>query len=270
MASEAVVQLIEEATDALQRGNAGLTLELADRAIGLDESISQAHQLRGIALTRLDQVEEATIAFRRATEVSPYDPKHYYNLAVNLRDRQLNEEAASMAREALRLDSGHPGARSLIEEFTGEKLPEEPNQRDPGKPVVREGYGEPKHLLPFMYGMEKAWDAIGYLILVLAVVLAVSLIFNIPMGPTGKAVAKGALPDIDLKRDTLSVFQQFLYVFSNICTFMWMLVDIVDRRRRFTWIVPIVVCGTAGFNVLPLAFYLFVGRKLESDGVSKS
>jgi tetratricopeptide (TPR) repeat protein len=270
MASDAAIRLIEEATHALQSGDANRSLKAAEQAVVVDESIPEAHQLRGIALTRLGRVEEATIAFRRAIELAPYEPKHFYNLAVNLRDRNLADEAESMAREALRIDPSHSGARMLVRELTGTEPPLEAGDAQPVVPTIRQGYEEPLHLLPFMYGMERVWNGIGYGFMALGLLLAVLFVTHYPIGLTGAKVPAGQLPDVGLRRDPLSIFVIYLYVISFISTFMWMLIDIIDRRRRFTWFVPLTVCGTFGFNVLPLAFYFFVGRKLESDGVPKT
>ncbi|AIE87650.1 tetratricopeptide repeat protein [Fimbriimonas ginsengisoli] len=270
MASEAAIKIIKEATDALQRGDAAKALELAEQAVVVDESIAQPHQIRGIALTRLGKMEEATMAFRRATEVAPYEPKHFYNLAVNLRDRSLNDEAESMAREALRISPSHAGARNLVRELTGVEPPIEGGDAQPITPTIRSGYEEPKHLLPFLNEMEKAWDGIGLGFLALSLVVAFLFVFHFPIGLSGKTMPGGKMPEVNPRTDSLSIFTWYLDVFSLVCTFMWMLIDVIDRRRRFTWFVPLTVCGTFGFNVVPLAIYYFIGRKLESDGVSKS
>jgi hypothetical protein len=114
------------------------------------------------------------------------------------------------------------------------------------------------------------WDGIAYGVMAIGLILAILFVTHYPITLSGAKMPDGKTPDVTLRRDPLSIFIVFLYVISFVLTFMWLLVDIVDRRRRFTWFVPLVVCGTFGFNVLPLAFYFFVGRKFESDGVSKS
>lgn len=264
MANPAAQQLIAEAARALETGNPQRALELADQVVAIDESIAEGYQIRGIALTKLGQVEEATIALRRATEMAPYEPKHYYNLAVNLRDRGLRDEAQQMAEEALRLDPKHAGARSVAREISGVEPPTEPGDAQPHAPAFRPGYGQQKHLLPFMNGIERAWAGVGYGFLGIALVLAILMITHMPLAPTG-VVQKGQLGDVTFKRDAVSVFTVFLYVVSFVCTFMWMFVDLIDSRRKFSWMVPLVICAIWGFNVIPLAIYIFVGRKIEPD-----
>lgn len=93
----------------------------------------------------------------------------------------------------------------------------------------------------------------------IAALLAIFMLVNFPAAPT----PGGQKNDVVLKKDTFSQITVLLYLISTPCTFLWMLVDVVDRRRKFTWLVPITVCGALGFNVLPLALYFFVGRKME-------
>lgn len=257
--------LIAQATHCLRKGDVKSTLRYAEMAIAADESKAEGHQLRGIALTKLNRPEEATIAFRRATEVAPYEPKHFFNLAVNLKTRNLEEESNQMAREALRIDPTHIGARGLL----GELDPEEAEAAH-GPWTERVGHGNQEHVLPFMNGSEKVWTGIGYGFLALGVLLALLMIFHFPAGPTGKAVAKGDLPDIGLKSDPLSIFTFFLFCVSTVCTFMWMFIDIIDKRTKFTWLVPISICGVLGMNAAPLALYMFLGRRLALDNVTKS
>lgn len=264
MATESARQLIEKATAALRRGEAEKTLELAEEAIAADESVADGHQLRGIALTRLSRAEEATIAFRRATEVAPYEAKHFYNLAINLRDRGLADESIQMARETLKVDPEHPGARALLNELGDEDI------TGVGPFTERVGYGNQEHVLPFMYGFEKAWTAIGYVFLAIAVVLAVLMFVHFPAGPTGKPVPKGEMPDVNLRTDSLSIFVFFLAIASGLLTFMWMFIDMIDRRIRFTWLVPLTICCMLGMNAVPLAMYMFIGRRLATVGVSKT
>jgi len=262
---ESAQDLVAQSTHSLRKGDVKSALRYAEMAISADESNAEGHQLRGIALTKLNQPEEATIAFRRATEVAPYEAKHFFNLAVNLKTRNLPDESTQMAREALRVDPNHVGARGLLGELDTEK---EPATHGPW--TERVGYGSQEHVLPFMYGSEKLWTGIGYGFLGLGVVLSLLMIFHFPAGPTGKAVAKGELPDIGLKADPLSIFTFFLFCVSTICTFMWMFVDIIDRRTKFTWLVPLSICGVLGMNAAPLALYMFVGRRLALADVTKS
>jgi apolipoprotein N-acyltransferase len=64
-----------------------------------------------------------------------------------------------------------------------------------------------------------------------------------------------------LNRDPLSVAVIFLWLFSGVFSLFWMFVDLFDRKKRFVWLLPISACGICGLAGLPLALYLFMGRK---------
>jgi len=63
--------------------------------------------LYGIALTQEGRIAAGLDALRRSTLLSPEDPETHYNLAVQLLDQGDKQEAATSAREALRLDPHH-------------------------------------------------------------------------------------------------------------------------------------------------------------------
>ena len=215
---------------------------------------AEAFQIQGLALSRLGESEAATAAFREAFRLDPTEGKHPYNLASHLAGLGLNEEATTIAAEAVRIAPTHAEARHLLD--------------------VLEGRAEPgaveQHLLPWMRGREALWDRTGQVLMGLAFALAVLMITNMPAAPTGKKVATGKLPDVALRPDALSQFTIFLLIASTLGTFLWMLTDIVDRRKRFTWLVPVTICGLMGLNVIPLAMYYFMGRKFAEPGVSKA
>lgn len=245
---------------ALENGQFETALSAASEAIRDNNKIPEAFQIQGIALSRLDRREEAVHSLREAYLLASTVSKHAYNLAVILRDTGRKDEAIGLARETIKLQPDHAGAQALLHELAGEPIP---NAKSPKIETVPEAsIADPDHLLPFMYGMERSWNAIGAVFILMGFALAVLMFTHLPMGPTGAPVAKGKLPEIGLRRDPLSLVVSFLYIVSSICTFMWMLIDIVDKRRKFSWMVPVLACGTLGMNVVPLAFYYFLGRRL--------
>jgi|GEM_PF-2395357 len=271
MAGELAKRWVEESTTALQAGRFADALTSAERAAKEAPSLPEPHQLMGIALTRLSRLEEATVAFRKAVEADPRSAKHRYNLAINLRDRGMTAEATVAVRETLDIDPDHQQAKVLRQELTGEPVEESIAQAAKATvAAVREGYEAPQHVLPFMYGMEKQWLIFGYIFLGVGAVLAVLLLVHFPIAPTGKMIEGGKLPDVAPRTDSLSKFIIFLYVVTNISTFMWMLTDIVDLRKKFSWMVPFLACGVLGYCALPLALYLVIGRRMESAGVTKT
>jgi tetratricopeptide (TPR) repeat protein len=219
-----------------------------------DPSDAEAFQIQGLALAKQGETEAATAMFREAARLAPTEAKHRYNLGAHLAEQGLREEARAEVAEAVRLAPSHADAAYLLDVLEGRTEP---------KPTFR-------HLLPWMRGRESLWELTGRALMGLGLVLAGLMITHIPAQPTGKAVPKGQMPDVALRADALSQLTVFLFVVSTLATFVWMLTDIVDRRKRFTWLVPLTICGVLGLNVLPMALYYFVGRKLGEDGVTKA
>ncbi len=110
-------------------------------------------------------------------------------------------------------------------------------------------------------GMEKEWTTVGYIFLGLTVIVSLIWIFNNPLTPSGKAVSKGALPDVTLKATNFAFFTIVLHLFTALLSFMWMLADIVHRRSRFTWLLPYLTCCAFGQHFIPMLFYFLLGRK---------
>jgi len=269
MASQQLSDLIQEAADALRAGRPKRALERLDEAVKLDEDHSEVFHLRGLALAQLKRPTEATDALRRAVALAPHDHRPYYNLAIHLNDLGQVDEGKQMAAEALRISPSNPGIRRLAEDLGLDVPATEEASAVPAQPIdIRPGY-EGRHVLPFLTGMERPWLSIGYGLLVACAVLAVLMLVHLPIGPTGKTLKNG-MQDINIRPDSVSAFVLFVWLTCGIATFMWMLADIVDRRKRITWLIPIFVCGWLGMQALPLALYLFVGRNLAEGSGSRS
>lgn len=108
----------------LQSGQAQQALELIGQAIELNDHDSEAYVLKGIALAQMQRNDEATEAFRNAISCGPSNPKAYFNLAVHQYGLGNKVEAESIAREAVRLDPSHSGAKDLVSRITRELNPD--------------------------------------------------------------------------------------------------------------------------------------------------
>lgn len=125
-----------------------------------------------------------------------------------------------------------------------------------------------------LLGLGQAWTRIGYAVLLLAVVslvlgFAVHPILNLAKGaavPDGyRLIAKGEGAPY-LKTTPEGMVAIFLLVFSALAGLAWTFVDIVDRRKRFVWLLPMFVCPFTGLHALPLALYIFFGRETIGHG----
>jgi tetratricopeptide (TPR) repeat protein len=238
-------RLKEAAVHALRTGKPEETLQTAEYLAGEDPSDAEVFQLQGLALAKLDRGPEATQKLREATRLEPENPKHAFNLAGHLANQGQRDEALEWTRRALELEPGYEAAQRLLDVLEGRT----------------EAVEEVPHLLTWMRGRERTWDGTAFALMALGGILAVLMLTNFPASPVEGGVGTAKMVDVELKTDPLSQATVVLYIMSTLSTFLWMLTDIVDRRRKFTWLVPVTVCGALGFNVLPLALYYFVGRK---------
>ncbi|MBX3119321.1 MAG: tetratricopeptide repeat protein [Fimbriimonadaceae bacterium] len=117
-------QFREEAIQSVQSGQPEKALELINQALELNDHDSEAYVLKGIALAQLKRDDEATEAFRGAISCGPSNPKAYFNLAVHQYGLGHKAEAESIAREAVRLDPSHSGAKDLVARITREMNPD--------------------------------------------------------------------------------------------------------------------------------------------------
>ncbi len=127
-----------------------------------------------------------------------------------------------------------------------------------------------------LLGLGPAWTRVGYGVLVLTIV-ALVLLFTVhpflphkagDVAPAGYKLVGGA-QGVYLKAAPIGAASVFLLVFSALAALVWTLADVVDRRKRFVWLLPMFVCPFMGLHALPFALYLFYGRETEgpSDNV---
>jgi tetratricopeptide (TPR) repeat protein len=146
--SQQAQRFIEQATLALQQGDAQLALAASDQAVALAPHNADAHLIRGIALSHLGQAGPATQAFNQAIQLSPYDPKGYYNLGLHYFNLGFPHEAAEMARQALRAQSNHAGAQHLLDQIAKGVQPQNPSAPTPPPQAVTNPIGQPAPTYP--------------------------------------------------------------------------------------------------------------------------
>lgn len=80
--------------------------------------------------------------------------------------------------------------------------------------------------------------------------------------PLGYSLIGGKEGGAPLKTSAMGMISLFVIVFSGLAGVVWMLADIVDRRKRFVWLLPMAICPVLGvLHALPLALYLFFARE---------
>jgi tetratricopeptide (TPR) repeat protein len=113
---------MNETSDRLQSGREHLKAGRFSEAATAFRDITQheptndeAWQLLGGALSQLQDWPAAVSAFRRAQELSPNTVRHYYNLAVALKEGLgRNDDARLYLERALELDPTHAPSRELL------------------------------------------------------------------------------------------------------------------------------------------------------------
>ena len=85
--------------------------------------------------------------------------------------------------------------------------------------------------------------------------------------PSGYRLIGGGQGGAALKPTALGAVGVFLMVFAALVGLVWTLVDVVDRRKRFVWLLPMFVCPLVfSLQALPLALYIFYGRETIGHG----
>lgn len=127
---------------------------------------------------------------------------------------------------------------------------------------------------PSLLGLGPAWTKVGYGVFALALA---SLVLGFLAHPFLPMPAGGAIPagyralggeGAPLVNATpLGVAAVFLLVTSALASFVWTLIDIFDRKKRFVWLLPMCICPLVqGLHAIPLGLYLFVARNNVGHG----
>jgi hypothetical protein len=121
-----------------------------------------------------------------------------------------------------------------------------------------QGYGGGGHSLPFVGNMGATWVTIGWVLAVLSFVIFGGTLLL--LGPMIQEII--ANPSA---AETISMpGQTMISIGSTIVTLgvlLWVILDLVDRRGNFVWLVPVILCtccGGMGWLILPI--YLVWGR----------
>ncbi|MBL8087967.1 MAG: hypothetical protein JNM85_07865 [Chthonomonas sp.] len=278
--SEKYDQLIQEATQALGEHRFEDALRAADGALTESQKSSQAHTIRGIALAQLGRSAEATGAFQVAVNADLQNAKARYNFATHLYQQGDRDSAYSLAREALQIDSGMNSAQDLMRLIDEERRAAAHSQPamapPPGVPyggmaappqsMPRAGYeSRSVHTLPFLTKNAGLWTAAGWLLVLLsACVFAYSVTVLLPYFSELMANAQNQDKTKELSERMSSVMPgwvSLLSLFLTIGTIFWTIMDLVDRRGNFIWLVPSILCTICGMQWMVLPIYMVTARK---------
>lgn len=262
MARDQVQKHLDEGIALLQQGRLARALESLDSAAALDETNGVVQMLRGMALSQMGKLEEATAAFEAGTQLSPEDPKAFYNLGVHLSDLGQKPEALAAAQKAVELSPDYSEALTLVERLGG-KVSRPASRSGGGQGATREGYALTSvHSLAFIEGLGKGWTVVGWVVVGLAMFVGIMRVVHNPLEvPSNVNDPNGR---IGLKTDPLSMIVVFSYVISVLLSLVFLSLDMIDRRSRFIWILPMFACFICGFHAVPLGLYMLTSRRMEN------
>ncbi|HEY3782506.1 MAG TPA: tetratricopeptide repeat protein [Fimbriimonadaceae bacterium] len=286
MSHEQARQFVNEAGEAIRKGQFQEALNSLERSIALDSSDSEAFVLQAVAYSHLQEPEKATESFRQAISLAPLNQKAYYNFAVHLYSLDKKEEALAMAKEAIRLDPHHGSSIELaqrIEKETGvapsiaappqmappPEIPSQQSQPDLSAPPQIGGYyrggyydyPQPVHSLRFVENMGKGWDWIGWGLAVAGIGgLIRAFTFLSRFNQIMQQMQSGGDP-FAIQAQSGSLAASLFFDFVYLMIIVYMCFDIADRRENWLWMVPNALACCFGGNALILAVYLLFGRR---------
>lgn len=166
-------------------------------------------------------------------------------------------------------DYKQPAAPTVSSEYKQMAPPDQQSAPQPGGTSARDQrtYGgtpyvapyNPAHSLAFVEKMGGAWTAIGWLLALVnaaAWAMLVTMFSSIMQHPG------------DAQAIQTSVQQSSYSTAISVCTYtsmfgglLWTILDLLDRKGSFLWLLLQLPCGCCGMSVLSLPIYILGGRK---------
>ncbi|MEZ0325722.1 MAG: tetratricopeptide repeat protein [Fimbriimonas sp.] len=251
---------LRAAIDAFDRGDIREARSSIEAVLKADNGNADAFSLQGVILARAGEREAATEAFRKALMLAPTDPKSAYNLAAHIYAMGNLRMARDIVVESLKDDPIFAPSRALLDRIDANESGEVQFFLPQLKSAETEAIeaAEP-HVLPFMRGMERSWATIGWIFVGVDLLAAIGVLIYRPFVIVEVARGENKSP-MSFKTDPGSVATIFLLVVSAVFSIVWMLIDVIDKKMRIVWLVPVVSCCTCGMHGLPHALYMLMRR----------
>jgi tetratricopeptide (TPR) repeat protein len=279
--SEQSNEYLRLATEAYGAQNFSSALENLEHALRADSSNVSAWILKGIVLAQTQRPSEATLAFEQAISAGPDNAKAYYNFATHMHQQGNSSRALDLAKMAVSLDPAMTSAQDLVRILEpGPNVPPAGVGGIPasstGSPYAsppsfaqypREGY-QPAgaHTVPFVEKLGPKWVVIGYAISVVALLffvfwLAVAWPYIQEIFANFQDQAKVQAASEKVAAKTGGVAGQLITYMLPIAAVAWMIIDLIDRRGNFLWLIPGICCACCGMHWAILPLYIVLARK---------
>lgn len=265
MPSDRSRQLIQQAIEALGSGKYSDALKVLDEADDQGSDSAEIFELRGIAFAQTGRAEAATESFRKAAMVAP-SARSYFNLAVHYYNIGEAEDCLETVRKCLKLDPSHTEAMMLVARLSGQgndpQFSAEGKAIDPTAMAYKRRYGfGRRHLFAVMAENQEQWIATGWGIIILSIVSALMM----------KVISPFHVPPKFNDHDILGGLRPIAapYAFATIAFFLtmvlasmiWTSLDLIDRRGKALWMIPMMLCCFTCAPSLAQALYMVIGRR---------
>jgi len=268
MSSEPSRQSIEQAISALQSGKNSEALRLLDAAIEAAPDVAELYDLRGIAFAQSGRAEAATESFRKASTLTP-TAKSLFNLAVHLYNIGDQAEALEVCKKCLNIAPDHAEAQNLIARIEGggvdPKFSAEGQSIDPTVLAYKRRYGfGRKHLFAVLAENQEQWVALGWTIVGLSVLSGLAMKFFPPFQPPTKFNSHDVLAGLRPVASPTAFATIAFFLTSVLASMIWTSLDLIDRRGRALWMIPMMLCCFTCAPCISQSFYMWIGRREQS------
>ena len=265
MPSESSRESILKAAAEIQATRYAEALTLLDKATEVDSDVAELYELQGIAFAQTGRAEAATESFRKAIALDA-SPRGFFNLAVHYYNIGESAAAIEAVQKCLGLDADYPEATQLVSHLRGSGP--EPQFSVQGQALEstvlsrkrRYGFGR-KHLFAVLAENQEQWVALGWTIVGLSILSGLLIKFVPPFQPPSQFNSKDILAGLK-PLPTVSAFGTIAFFLTMVLASMfWTSLDLIDRRGRALWMIPMMLCCFTCLPFISQALYMSIGRK---------
>ncbi len=128
-------------------------------------------------------------------------------------------------------------------------------------PYAKAAYDGPEHTIPLVENMGKAWVTIGWLMALLSLVGGICFaLIMVNVFQSGNFNDPTSMESAMREQSGLMLVTNLSFYGSLLGIMVWSIMDIIDRRGNFVWLIPNIICSCCGFGWITLPIYILAGR----------
>lgn len=255
-------QRLEKATELLNLGQTAEALEISRTVLVGDPTNVNAKLIEAIALSQLGNIRDASEAFAQATEIDPQSVKAHFNAAIHEYNMGNLDGAKAFAEKTVELDPKHDGARGLLDRMKATTTPTSAVSNY--QRVSATEMEVPYEGIAFVQKLGKNWVIIGWVLAAISVLFFVNELLGLlrHLPELNNAVGKQDMHQIqNLSRTVSPVIYQAIGMIFRFASIFWVVIDILNRRGSFFWLIGHVPCSCIGLGFVTQPLYMLLGRK---------